>query len=32
MKTLLFKFKFDSTSFINFLKELPASSAYAIHR
>ncbi len=32
MKTLYTKFRFDFTSLINFLKNLPTASSYAIHR
>jgi len=32
MKTLYFTFGLNLKPFINFLKELPASSRYAIHR
>jgi len=32
MKTLNFTFGLDFKPFINFLKELPASCSYAIHR
>lgn len=32
MKTFNLKFRFDFKTVMNFLKTLPASSSYAIHR
>ena len=32
MKTFYLKFRFDLKTVMNFIKQLPASSAYAIHR
>ncbi|MBG6132754.1 hypothetical protein IWQ47_004416 [Aquimarina sp. EL_43] len=32
MKTLYIKFGLNFKPFINFIKQLPASSSYAIHR